>query len=1249
MSKKIFLVFTAMLMLFAFGQSAAFADEATTVKVEGLTGLTATPISTYPSAQPLRARVLILDSKGELATTFAGGPVNTAKLVIKSLNFGSEVRIATVLYEVNPVPSYPLNGSNAQISLSGPVQEIAITYDDVTELGQDELRFSLQRTVSDIIKNESPILINVIGPPANTYVVRTGGIPDAQLPEVLDEIPTVKNNNFAKLRAGQLYEVDVFAAYALDADKDGVAEKCIVTNNIPANALSTPYGALDPVTGHVKKTDNTQTSIDVTGGVDPDASISDQLASMASVFAEGITSTVALGFPTSRYIGNKAGDVTASGRIDLTISAQAAPPLADPNLAYSDKINFKPAKISKINLLSLPVTDIDDDLVTLGADLSVVDMTAFVPDFKVKKTNNYMNTTGDPASGQVYAALVGYDVYGNLAPFYQDQSNYPYEGALVGFQLLATADAAAANTAAYVGYGTAGGTGEIITTNPLQAFIALRISPEQLNLHVIKSPTYASPIDTTVLKDIDELAEARNFAVFAAVTGVTIPPINVEAGGNDSVRIQVAGTTLESAFDMSAFYENGGLIGVNQEGQSTAAEKVSIPTKENFQAEQDVSFYSAVSAEPLRLVFTGLSKGVSFLVETDDATIEPADPGDYPPSAVSGGFSAKAYLDNEERHDEGEADGSISIFDAFGNAYAGIYNGSSVTAEDADPIVQVLKSDGTTPFPGASGEVNDDSVLVSFDIKSITPEDSTAIVRISAGEHSTDINLTLAPLQRVNLKNIYAPVLGADVPVMLNFAKLPDPTGMLVPPVILSSGLAGSFELEIAVVDGFYSGGGVGEKTLLTTSTPYRIFRAQPAPGKTAMTITADGKDAKAGEATLSLDFKSDLIKPEIGTITAGSCNISIVITDKTTGGGPGTVDLVGTTVAITDGVTGQPVTPKNTSYTGDGTAEGTITLALEIPAADLPKEFSLNIDARDKAGNSTGPQTRTVTVASCPAPECTTVDPSFGKAGDTLDVTITGVNTTFSDTSTVAFGCAGITVNTVSATSLTTLVANITIAADAATCPAGSVTIDGVTCEGKFAIGNIPPSCATLTPSTIKAGNTTDVVIALSNIDLTGVTSVTVGFGCTGVTVNSATVNSTTEITANITVAATAPGGTCDVTITGASSVGIVCANAFTVEPLPPCTITVDPDTVKTGFLFPRTYTLTVTASDSCVFDDTTTVSFSGNVTIVGTPVISGNTATVEIRTKPVILGGKGTNTLTVTTGTQTATATLTVTGLFF
>ena len=109
-------------------------------------------------------------------------------------------------------------------------------------------------------------------------------------------------------------------------------------------------------------------------------------------------------------------------------------------------------------------------------------------------------------------------------------------------------------------------------------------------------------------------------------------------------------------------------------------------------------------------------------------------------------------------------------------------------------------------------------------------------------------------------------------------------------------------------------------------------------------------------------------------------------------------------------------------------------------------------------------------------------------------------------------------------------------------------------------------PSCASVSPASVDAGFTGDVTITLADINLTGATNVAVAFGCSGVTVNSATANSATTVVANITVAEAAAGGTCSVTVTGGAtgSLGIICTDAFTVVPRPPCTITVAPTSVQ-------------------------------------------------------------------------------------
>ncbi len=87
----------------------------------------------------------------------------------------------------------------------------------------------------------------------------------------------------------------------------------------------------------------------------------------------------------------------------------------------------------------------------------------------------------------------------------------------------------------------------------------------------------------------------------------------------------------------------------------------------------------------------------------------------------------------------------------------------------------------------------------------------------------------------------------------------------------------------------------------------------------------------------------------------------------------------------------------------------------------------------------------------------CSAVNPQYGYKGQTIDVTITGLNTNFTDTdSIVSFGCSGITINSTTVSSATRVTANITIAPDA---PPGicDVTVttgeEIITCTDAFAL----------------------------------------------------------------------------------------------------------------------------------------------------------------------------------------------------
>ena len=295
-----------------------------------------------------------------------------------------------------------------------------------------------------------------------------------------------------------------------------------------------------------------------------------------------------------------------------------------------------------------------------------------------------------------------------------------------------------------------------------------------------------------------------------------------------------------------------------------------------------------------------------------------------------------------------------------------------------------------------------------------------------------------------------------------------------------------------------------------------------------------------------------------------------------------------------------------------------------------------------------------TVYIPEC-LPECVSVDPAFGIPGGTLDVTITGENTKFDETSVVSFSCAYLTINSQTVSSPTEIVATITIAEEAlsnicdVTVTTGS---NSVTCA--FEIFPDPWFPPVISPSEVKAGETIDITITLYNIDLTRktITKDNINFGCTGVTVNSATVNSATTIKANISVAKDAPDCTGDVTIKDASDVGIVCKDAFKVVWVvwDNCMkMMVDPSVVRTGFFFPRTTNLTITSDYGCNFDDNTSVTISGGVKVLKTELMSATELKVTVQIPPVILGGKGSNTVTVQTGDIATAMTLTVQGLLF
>src|SRR6185437_13065449 len=165
--------------------------------------------------------------------------------------------------------------------------------------------------------------------------------------------------------------------------------------------------------------------------------------------------------------------------------------------------------------------------------------------------------------------------------------------------------------------------------------------------------------------------------------------------------------------------------------------------------------------------------------------------------------------------------------------------------------------------------------------------------------------------------------------------------------------------------------------------------------------------------------------------------------------------------------------------------------------------------------------------------PTLTSVNPTSGGLGQTLNVTLTGTN--FAADTTCDFG-PGVTVTSCIASSSTTLVATITVSSTAAL---GENTVKVTNAAGQsaslpnsFMIRQTssfpPPSLTSVSPDHADQGQNLNVVLTGSNFQ----SGATCNFG-SSVNVSSCTFNSSTQLTAAITVSASATPGTTAVTVT--------------------------------------------------------------------------------------------------------------------
>jgi len=287
-------------------------------------------------------------------------------------------------------------------------------------------------------------------------------------------------------------------------------------------------------------------------------------------------------------------------------------------------------------------------------------------------------------------------------------------------------------------------------------------------------------------------------------------------------------------------------------------------------------------------------------------------------------------------------------------------------------------------------------------------------------------------------------------------------------------------------------------------------------------------------------------------------------------------------------------------SFTVDNSTQITASIAVSGAATIGTRDVTVT----NAAG--TGTLTSSFTVNQAP-PVVSSVNPSQGVQGQTLGVTISGSN--FTGASAVSFG-ADITTDNFTVDSGTQITANITIAGSAATgLRSVSVTTPGGTGirTNGFTVLAMP-TISSVNPNQASQGQSVSVTITGSN--LSGVTAV--GFG-SGITVNSFTVDNSTQIRASVAVSISATIGTRDISVTKSGSIATL-TSGFTVNQAPPTASSVYPNQGLQG----QTIDVTIWGN---YFTDITSVDFGQDIT---TNSFSAESATVARAN--ITIGGSAT-----------------------
>ena len=478
----------------------------------------------------------------------------------------------------------------------------------------------------------------------------------------------------------------------------------------------------------------------------------------------------------------------------------------------------------------------------------------------------------------------------------------------------------------------------------------------------------------------------------------------------------------------------------------------------------------------------------------------------------------------------------------------------------------------------------------------------------------------------------------------------------------------------------------------MTVIPPAQILSVVPASGQPGQTlqVTITGQYTNYVQASTNANFGAGI---SIGTASIGQSGFVTVSSPTTAsvqltispGAAPGprnvtvatgvqTATAVGAFTVTAPSPTLLSITPNSGTQGQNGLPvsiiglnthfanTSTIGLGTGVTASNVVSTDATHLSAQLSIDGAAVAGTRTVSVTSGSEfvtlpnaftvrglPAITQVTPNMGPQGkQNLSVTITAQNTHFAQGTTIASLGAGITIVSLTVTSLTGATAILNI--DPAT-PTGARNVavttgsEVVTLNNGFTVTNGVPILLSVNPNTGKQGHQSLPVTLVGQFThfQQGISQASFGGG---ITVVSLTVNSPTSATAVLSIDSSAATGGRTVAITTASEIATL-NNGFTVNPSTPISLSVNPNTGQQGR---QNMSVTLTGQSSHFLQGVSQANFGAGVSLASLIVNSPTSATAILNIDSTAAPGGRTVTLatngevgtlsngfTVTAGTPT------------